>query len=76
MLQNVKKIFSARQDVPITYDMNASIYIWNRKTLVNSQSLYHDKTVFYEMPENRSIDIDSKLDFKLVQFLMKKGKKL
>ncbi len=75
-VKNVKKIFSARQDVPITYDMNASIYIWNRKTLVNSQSLYHDKTVFYEMPENRSIDIDSKLDFKLVQFLMKKGKKL
>ena len=76
-----KKIFR-RQDAPKTYDLNASIYIWNRKTLISSNSVVEilernekGKTVFYEMPEDRSIDIDSKLDFKLVEFLMKKSSK-
>jgi len=70
-------------DAPITYDMNASIYIWNRKTLINSNILNKaleprskSRTILYEMPENRSIDIDSELDFKIVNFLLKdKNKK-
>ena len=75
----VKKQIFRRQDAPTTYDLNASIYIWNRNTLINSKSAIKgletnttSKAVFYEMPEIRSIDIDSKLDFKLVEFLLKK----
>ena len=67
-----KKNIYRRQDAPKTYDFNASIYIWNRKSLINFKSFFTKKTVFYEMPENRSIDIDSKLDFQLVEFLLKK----
>ena len=67
-----KKNIYRRQDAPKTYDCNASIYIWNRKSLINFKSFFTKKTVFYEMPENRSIDIDSKLDFQLVEFLLKK----
>ena len=77
----VKKQIFRRQDAPTTYDLNASIYIWNRNTLINSKSTIKgletnttSKTVFYEMPEIRSIDIDSKLDFEIVQFLLKKRK--
>ena len=71
-----KKIFR-RQDAPTTYDMNASIYIWNRNGLMNSKSeilekTKNNKTVFYEMPAARSIDIDSELDFEIVEFLLKK----
>ena len=76
-----KNIPKRRQDAPKIYDMNASIYIWNRKTLINSESAIgvlkrgvKNKTVFYEMPESRSIDIDSELDFKLVEFLLKRKK--
>ena len=73
-----KKIFR-RQDAPITYDMNASIYIWNRNDLINSKLTILEKnktnkTVFYEMPGARSIDIDSDLDFEIVEFLLKKRK--
>ena len=50
--------------------MNASIYMWTRKALLNSR-LFKQKTVLYELPAARSIDIDSKLDFKIVEFLLK-----
>ena len=32
IVKNIRKNFFRRQDAPQTYDMNASIYIWNRNT--------------------------------------------
>jgi N-acylneuraminate cytidylyltransferase/CMP-N,N'-diacetyllegionaminic acid synthase len=52
--------------------MNASIYIWKNKALMNKSNLVTSKTAFYEMPEERSIDIDTMLDWKIVSFLMEK----
>ena len=60
-----------RQDAPKSYDMNASIYIWKRDIILNRKSIFLEKTGLYIMPENRSIDIDSELDYKFVEFLMK-----
>ena len=80
----IKKMVFRRQDAPITYDMNASIYIWKRKTLMNARTVItalernvKEKIALYEMPDDRSIDIDSELDFNIVEFLLKKknGKK-
>ena len=59
-----------RQDSPKTYDMNASIYIWKRDTIIHKESVFLEKTGLYVMPEERSIDIDSELDFKFVEFIM------
>lgn len=61
-----------RQDVPATFDMNASIYIWKREALLRNDSLFLEKTGLYVMPEERSIDVDSELDFEFVEFLMRK----
>ena len=58
--------------IPKIYDINASIYIWKRKSLVNFKSFYNDNTTFYEMPESRSWDIDSAFDFKIVKYLLSK----
>ena len=60
-----------RQDAPKSYDMNASIYIWKRETLLKENSLFLESTGLYVMPEERSIDIDTQLDYKFVEFLMK-----
>ena len=65
-----KSNYKRRQDAPKVYDMNASIYIWKREALIKQKSLFTNKTVFYEMPFERSIDIDSKSDFDYVEFLM------
>jgi len=62
-----------RQDAPKCYDMNASIYIWDRNTILNEKSLFMPKTGLYVMPEERSIDIDTPLDYKFVEFLMKEN---
>lgn len=61
-----------RQDAPKSYDMNASIYIWKRDAILNGDSLFLEKTGLYVMPEERSIDIDTELDFEFVEFLMRK----
>lgn len=61
-----------RQDSPRCYDMNASIYIWTREFLFREKQVFGKKTALYVMPEERSIDIDSELDFEFVSFLMSK----
>jgi len=59
-----------RQDAPPCYDMNASIYAWRREMLMASSTLFLGGTRLYVMPEERSIDIDSEVDFLLVEQLM------
>ena len=63
-----KKIV-CRQDSPLCFDMNASIYL-EKKIFYNIEDILLDKTIIYEMPEERSIDVDSKFDLKIVKFLM------
>ena len=66
-----------RQDSPKCFDMNASIYVWRRKALFENESIFLSDTALYEMPEERSIDIDSELDFEFVTYIMsKKDEKL
>lgn len=69
-----------RQDAPRCFDMNASIYVWQRQVLFDSDTVFNCDTRLYVMPEERSIDIDSELDFRFVEFIMsgyeyKKGEK-
>lgn len=59
---------ASRQAAPTVYSMNASIYVWHRTTL--TAGLWNGRTQLYEMPRDRSIDIDSEIDFKLVEMLM------
>ena len=61
-----------RQDSPRTYDMNASIHIWRRDTLFGSDARFQDDTILFEMPFERSIDIDYEIEFVLNELLMKK----
>lgn len=71
LLKSPSKNIYRRQDAPKCYDMNASIYVWNRETLFGRETLFNADTRAYVMPEERSIDIDSELDFLFVEFLMR-----
>lgn len=59
-----------RQDSPRCWDMNGSIYVWRREPFVSDPRVFYPDTVLYEMPEERSIDIDTETDFRFVEFLM------
>lgn len=59
-----------RQDAPECFDMNASIYAWHRADLFKMDSVFGPHTRLFEMPEERSVDVDSPLDFEIVAMLM------
>ncbi len=62
-----------RQDSPPCFDMNASIYVWRRNSLLMNPGVFYADTRLFEMPEERSHDIDTELDFQIVDMLMKAG---
>jgi hypothetical protein len=61
-----------RQDAPRCFDMNASIYVWRVAPFLESPAVFYPDTQLFEMPEERSVDIDSDLDFTLVELLLRK----
>ncbi len=62
-----------RQDAPECFDMNASIYVWGREAFFPMPQVFTSKTKIFEMPQERSLDIDTEFDFELVQYLMNKN---
>jgi len=61
-----------RQDSPRCFDMNASIYVWRREVFVAEPKIFYSDTRLFEMPEERSQDIDTELDFDIVRLLMER----
>jgi CMP-N,N'-diacetyllegionaminic acid synthase len=62
---------SRRQDAPPCFDLNASVYVWSREGLFGAEPLFNARTYLYEMPSERSVDIDHEIDFDIVELLMK-----
>ena len=62
-----------RQDAPACFDMNASIYAWRRDRFFAVDSVFTPQTRLFVMPDERSLDIDSPLDFEIVEFLWSRG---
>ncbi len=65
-----------KQDMPKTYAVNGAIYITTKKNLYKNNSFFNERITPYIMPQERSIDIDEKIDFEFVEFLMKKNSEL
>ena len=63
-----------RQNAPQVFDMNASIYIWKRDSLLKYDTLFVEKTSLYIMPEERSVDIDTQLDWNFVEYMFEKSR--
>lgn len=58
-----------RQDAPACFDMNASIYVWRRNAFIADPRVFFTDTLLYEMPPERSRDIDSEIDLLIVEML-------
>ena len=63
-----------RQDTPECFDLNASVFVWRRDALFSDNDyVLGDNTLLFVMPEERSIDIDTETDFRIVEFLISAG---
>lgn len=59
-----------RQDAPTVYEMNASVYTWERDYLRDSGAIHGERTRVSVMPPERSVDIDRPIDLAFVEFLL------
>lgn len=62
-----------RQDTPKVYRINAAIYVIRREALMKENKIFTDKTRAVIMPAERTSHIDTELDFKFTEFLLKEG---
>jgi N-acylneuraminate cytidylyltransferase/CMP-N,N'-diacetyllegionaminic acid synthase len=67
--KQLERTVHRRQDAPACFDMNASIYGWRRDAFLSDPRVFYPDTVLYEMPEERSRDVDSDLDFQIIELL-------
>lgn len=65
----ISSSFTARQQAPVFYDMNASIYVYSRDALKEKQPevFFNDKCDAIIMRDTGILDIDSEEDFELMQ---------
>ena len=61
-----------RQDLPVFYRLNGAIYVADTNYLREQNSFFGPNTIAYKMPKERSIDIDSGIDFELAALLLEK----
>lgn len=58
-----------RQELPIYYRVNGAIYLIMKGEL-ESNRMFREKCYAYIMPVEKSVDIDTELDFKMVEFIL------
>ncbi|MCJ8314570.1 MAG: acylneuraminate cytidylyltransferase family protein [Pseudomonadales bacterium] len=69
LVKSLKNKVTSRQQAPEVFAMNASIYVWSIDSF--KLGLFDGLVLLHEMPRERSIDVDSLIDFKLVEILLK-----
>lgn len=65
----------SRQQAPRVLEHAASTYVISPNYLRSAKFLYEGHVIPYLMPVERCLDIDSELDFKIVEFLLKEKNK-
>ena len=62
-----------RQEAPKVWQQNGSIYVINPKSLIEKGMGKFTKIKKYAMPENYSVDLDTMLDWKMAELIIKEG---
>lgn len=65
-----------RQDAPRVFEHVASIYVLSPQYLREGTGLLSGTTIGYDIGYEKSLDIDSELDFELIEYLMRKRGKV
>ncbi len=70
-----KEIIARRQDLPTYYIRSGDIYITKTDIILDRYSLYGDSIGFYEMPQDRHVNIDTDADWQRAVELLKSGER-
>lgn len=62
-----------RQQYKDSFQINGALYIAFFDYICSKKSWYGSKTFAYIMPESRSVDIDTELDFRIAEFILENG---
>ena len=60
-----------RQDAPKVYRLNGAVWVTSKDIIMKQNRIHGDDTRAYIMPIERSIDIDTELDFRIAELLMR-----
>lgn len=63
-----------RQKLPTTYRINGAIYISNVSSFLETKNLFQEPLTIYQMNQQESIDIDTKVDLDNCENILKKLK--
>jgi N-acylneuraminate cytidylyltransferase len=63
-----------RQNAKKVWDITTVIYISNREYIMSSHDILSGKVFAFDIPCKRSLDIDTELDFKYAEYLIKNAK--
>ena len=63
---------SRRQDAPLVYDMTTVSYVARPEFVMNSDGLFEGRVKSVHIPLERSVDIDTALDFQIAEYLFTK----
>ena len=66
------KLISNRQQLPHIVALNGAVYVAETQWLVNNKSFLGEITIGYEMPQLRSLDIDSEMDLEICEYFLNK----
>jgi CMP-N-acetylneuraminic acid synthetase len=63
-----------RQSLPVVYALNGAFYLTSVQTIMNEETFLPGNTIPYEMPPERSINLDEPLDLLLLEAVLAKNK--
>ena len=61
---------SPRQELPEIYKLNGAVFLTSVEVIMNQKSHFGENCYPYIMPEERSVDVNTKLDLQFVELLM------
>lgn len=69
LVNDMDKVIFRRQDAPKIYDLTTVCYVAKPEFVMNHNSIFEGRVKSVHVPIERSIDIDSLLDFQISEFL-------
>lgn len=67
--------YTRRQDAPAVYELNGAVYVINPASLAAKPMSAFSRRRKYEMPQSRSLDLDTLLDWQLAELIIEADKK-